>query len=150
MCSPHSQRRDRLDPGFSLVEMIVVIAIIGILVTVAVPALLTAVERSRQRRSMADMHELATANGRYRVDNGTYAADLTDLAPEQLGVVPLNDGWGNPFDYSLGGGGLAYTLTSYGRDGAPGPAAPSPWISDPFEPDIILQSGVFTQAPSGE
>jgi type II secretory pathway pseudopilin PulG len=44
------------------VELIVVVAVLGILVAILVPALLSAVDRSRQRRSMADMSNLAKAN----------------------------------------------------------------------------------------
>ena len=60
-------------------------------------------------------------------------------------MVPSGDGWGNAWSYA--GGGAAYTLTSFGLDGVAGPAAPDPWIAEPFEVDMVVQSGMFTQAP---
>ena len=138
------QKRER---GFTLIEMIVVVAILGILVSIVVPALLSAVNRSRQRRSMADMHNIAKANGAYAVDNGAYVAAIANLQPDYIMIVPVDDGWGNAFNYAAGGGNLTYMLTSFGRDGAAGPAAPVPWQNEPFEPDIIMNTGQFTQAP---
>jgi general secretion pathway protein G len=138
------RKRER---GFTLIEMIVVVAILGILVSIVVPALLTAVNRSRQRRTMADMHNIAKANGTFAVDNGTYVNAIGALQPDYLAVVPVNDAWGNAFNYAAGGGNLTYMLTSFGRDGAAGPAAPVPWFNEPFEPDLIMNTGQFTQAP---
>ena len=138
------RRRER---GFTLIEMIVVVAILGILVSILVPALLTAVNRSRQRRTMADMHNIAKANGTFAVDTGTFVNAIGALQPNYLMIVPVDDGWGNAFNYAAGGGNLTYTLTSFGRDGAAGPAAPVPWVNEPFEPDLIMNTGQFTQAP---
>lgn len=133
--------------GFSLIELLIVVAIIGIIATIAVPQLLDAIDRGRQRRSMADMRNLATANGTFRVDTGAYAAALVNLQPTYMQVVAANDGWANAFVYA---GGATYTLTSQGSDGAAGPAAPSPWVNDPYTPDLILTNGQFTQAPTGQ
>ena len=71
--------RGKRERGFTLIEMIVVVAVLGILVAIVVPALLTAVNRSRQRRSMAEMHNIAKANGTYSVDNGSYVNALAGL-----------------------------------------------------------------------
>lgn len=139
--------RANRERGFTLVELIVVVAILGILVAIVVPALLSAVNRSRQRRSMADMHNLAKANGTYAIDNGEFVNALADLQPQYMLIVAANDGWGNPFNYAPGGGNLSYVLTSLGSDGAAGPAAPVPWMNEPYEPDLILNTGQFTQAP---
>ncbi|MFQ5742101.1 MAG: prepilin-type N-terminal cleavage/methylation domain-containing protein [Acidobacteriota bacterium] len=133
--------------GFSLVELIVVVAIIGILASIVIPALISAVDRSRQRRSMADMNILAKANATYSIDYTKFVNALTDLQPAYIQVAPVNDGWGNPFQYTVGAGNLTYTLTSLGSDGAAGPPAPTPWINNPFEPDIIMNTGQFTQMP---
>jgi general secretion pathway protein G len=136
--------------GFSLVEMIVVVAVLGILVAIVIPALLTAVDRSRQRRSMADMTNLAKANGMAQVDSGRFVLALADLAPNYLLTVPASDAWGTPWSYTPAGNQLTYTLTSLGKDGAAGPAPPALWYNEPFEPDIIMNTGQFTQMPDSQ
>ena len=111
--------------------------------------LLEAIHRDRQRRTIADMRNIATALGVMRVDTGRYAEFLMEL--QQLGymaVLPVNDGWGSAFVY-VSSDTTTYVLTSLGSDGAAGPAPPDPWLDAPFGPDIILSDGRFIQAPTG-
>lgn len=137
--------------GFSLIELLIVVAIIGIIATMAVPQLLDAIDRGRQRRTMADMRSIATANGIYRVDNGDYAPDLATLQTDgYMQVVPSDDAWGNAMTYTVDTANDTYTLESNGADGADGPAPPDPWVNDPYTPDLTLTDGVFTQAPTGQ
>jgi len=144
LCRIHAQRsRSR---GFSLIELLIVMALIGIISAFVVPQLITAFERSRQRRTLSDMRAIAGANGTYRVDFGDYATDLADLEPDFMSPVPPGDGWGYAWSYQSNG--ISYSLTSSGRDGASGPAAPLPWYDEPFEADMVLQNGTFTQAPT--
>jgi type II secretion system protein G len=138
----------RQEGGFSLIELLIVVAIIGIIATIAVPQLLDAIDRGRQRRSMADMRNIATANGTYRVDEGEYASALSDLSPTYMQVVPSGDGWANAWQYSLSSG--SYTLESYGSDGADGPVPTPPWVNGPYDGDLELTNGQFTQAPTGQ
>ena len=55
--------RRQTEQGFSLIELLIVVGIIGIIASIGVPALMDAIDRSKQRRSMGDMHTLVTANG---------------------------------------------------------------------------------------
>ncbi|MCH7823358.1 MAG: type II secretion system protein GspG [Acidobacteria bacterium] len=140
----------RRDEGFSLIELLIVVAIIGIIAAIAVPQLMNAMDRGRQRRSMADMRNIATANGTYRVDTSAYVTTLAGLVPAYMQVTPANDGWGTAWVYAFDGANDSYTITSYGSDKASGPAAPTPWINDPYTPDITLTDGQFIQAPTGQ
>jgi general secretion pathway protein G len=137
------------DRGFSLIELLIVLAVVGVLSGIAVPQLLRAYERSRQRVSMADMRSIAAANATYHVDSGAFPATFADLMPEYLNPVPPADAWNNAWAYERASDD-DYVLTSYGQGGASGPAAPDPWTGDPFEADLILTNGAFTQAPTAQ
>jgi len=66
--------------GFTLIELLIVIAIIGIIAAIAIPNLLNALDRSRQKRSMADVRTWSTALGTYLVDANFYYNAGGDIA----------------------------------------------------------------------
>ncbi|MCU1347936.1 MAG: hypothetical protein JWO56_966 [Acidobacteria bacterium] len=160
----------RRDDGFTLIEMLIAVAIIAILAAIAVPNLLTAINRSRQKRTMADMRSISSAWESRATDVARYNAagivgisvplPITDLEamirPTYIKEVPHYDGWSRPFacyiDAAVGGGGSAqatqYAIVSSGRDGSfSSTAYPGPFSN--FDCDIIFANGAFISYPEG-
>ncbi len=67
--------------AFTLIELLIVVAIIGILAAIAVPNFLNAQTRAKISRVAADQKSLATALEQYRLDNGTYPPDAISRNP---------------------------------------------------------------------
>ncbi len=147
-------RRER---GFTLIELLIVVAIIGVIAAIAIPNLLNAINRGRQKASMGDMRTVATAIEAYAVDYGRYPRGVVDRAAlanyvstTYIKHVPNLDGWGNPWCMVSSDNGLAYTLASYGRDAD---AQTGNWdtggTTASFDADIIYSNGSFWRYPAG-
>ncbi len=134
---------------------LVVIAIIGILAAIAIPNMLTAMQRSRQKRTMADMRTLATALEAYGMDHsqeeyppGEYAASLAPhLQPKYLTVLPGVDGWGTGIRYRpLANRG--YVIASAGADKTFEESDRyTKGETSNFDCDIVFSNGEFLQYP---
>jgi general secretion pathway protein G len=129
-------RLRRSQEGFTLIELMVVILIIGLLATIVVQNLKGATDKAKRIKAQADISALKTALDRYYLDNGSYPSSDQGLpalvsAPSS-GKVPTdypsggyiekipNDPWGTPYVYQSDGDN--YLLKSYGADGVEGGA----------------------------
>ncbi len=149
--------RNRNAKGFTLIELLIVVAIIGIIAAIAIPNLLNAIDRGKQKRTMADLRSVGTAVESYSIDNNNYPkagstfATLTGaVEPLYIRKAPIKDGWNNLLQVDVNAGGTAYTLCSPAKNGGTtdcGGAAGGPTGS--FEDDITFSNGSFTQFPEG-
>jgi general secretion pathway protein G len=117
--------------GFTFIEIMVVILILGLLATIVVHSQRGAADKAKRSKARADLAEIKTALHRYYLDNGYYPTTDQGLgalvAPPTNGIVPLvyysggyieripKDPWGNPYFYQSDGN--SYVLKSLGPDG---------------------------------
>lgn len=139
--------------GFTLIELLIVVAIIGIIAAIAVPSLLSAIQRSKQKRTMADMRSIGTALETYQIDYNKYpqtgAANLIVLEPNYMRKVPVLDGWRAAFGYVTSSSQQDYSLGSGGRDGSTPAWTTAAGTTTTFDSDIIFFDGQFTVYPEG-
>ncbi|HEX7527648.1 MAG TPA: prepilin-type N-terminal cleavage/methylation domain-containing protein, partial [Thermoanaerobaculia bacterium] len=125
----------RNSKGFTLIELLIVVAIIGIIVAIAIPNLLNAIQRAKQKRSMADMRTAGTGSEAYAVDFNHYpaaAATITmpsgvtwpatltfgavasgfngKVAPTYVRLLPIFDGWGSYYVYGTDNNNQHYVI----------------------------------------
>lgn len=135
----HKGRRAIPDPeaGLTLIEMIVVLAIIALVAALIVPNVIGRPDEARVTVAKTDLRTISAALKMYRLDNGDYPTTEQGLAalskkpataPEPrnwsaegyLAQVPV-DPWGRPYVYRMpGAGGAGFDLSSLGKDGKPG------------------------------
>ena len=147
------------------VVLVGVVVIGGILAAIAIPNFLTAMQRAKQKRTMADMRSVATAIESYNTDKNTYPKgqsydDLRPLlAPQYIRALPALDGWDHPFRYACTKEEedrcTAYILGSGGKDGTFEQSDLGAYLASPrggttnFDCDVIYANGDFIEYPEG-
>lgn len=129
----HPASPSRLRRGFTLLELLVVMVIIGLLVGYVGPRYFSQIGKSEVKAARAQIDGLEKALDQYRIDTGHYPSQEAGLAalvtrpsneakwggPYLKKGVPA-DPWGNPYVYKVPGEHGEYDLLSYGKDGQPG------------------------------
>lgn len=128
--------------GFSLIELMIVIVILGLLATLLVPKIMDRPDEARATKTKLDMRSVESALKLYRLDNGFYPSTEQGLkaliVKSEVKPVPRNfrqggylesdpkDAWGKEFVYrSPGDEGREYDIISLGADGTEGGAGVS-------------------------
>jgi general secretion pathway protein G len=129
-----STRPSGANSGYTLLELLIVLAILGLLAALAAPKVIGYFERSKTRAAEIEVSNLAGALDLYRLDTGHYPTSEEGL--QALIVKPKNaahwhgpyltrtdgilDPWGRPYIYTPPSAGSVLVVMSYGADGKPG------------------------------
>jgi general secretion pathway protein G len=120
--------------GFTLIEIMVVVFILGLLVTLVAPKIVGRTDEARRTKAAADLRAIEQALNLYKLDNGTYPTTEQGLqalvTKPESGIIPIRwnpegylekvpvDPWGTQYLYLSNG--ERYTLKSLGADGEEG------------------------------
>lgn len=147
------------------VVCLVIVMMIGIIAAIAIPNLITAIQRGKQKRTVGEMRQISVALESYYKEHGSYpsVSSMRELAatlkPSYLEVCPSEDAWKRELRYAswqedeTSSGSDSYVLASAARDGA--------WeLEDPrmyqerevpkndYNADIVVINGQLVQYPA--
>ena len=165
----------RMQKGFTAVELIVVVTVVGLIFAILLPYYLDSLERAKQRKTMANINSIGRSMMSWLTDQAGAAAagagtgadelEIEDfesitkedleaiMVPVYMATVPRNDGWGSAFDYYLKviefNDSNTIAIRSPGGDGVFSGTTytMSPFVSTDYNQDIVWADGIFFRWP---
>jgi prepilin-type N-terminal cleavage/methylation domain-containing protein len=161
--------------GFTLIEVLIVVAVIGIIVAMLIPNLLDALQKAKQKQTMGDMRTTGMAMFSWVTDQAAAAAagasattvdlasygtllsvsDLsTVLVPQYIQSIPTLDGWRSPYQYYLRTDNphaqQVMLIRSLGRDKTSDATVYTVTNFDPtdYDRDVVWADGYMVRWPS--